>query len=665
MAAFDACGEGEYETVQVESRFKQNHMTDLHHIRQILGNHDNNDKISSQIVSCLQNDEISLQTLIEFDDVSLRQMIDSWNIDTYPKKPFLIRGLLIKGIKNLCNSKTDQNHTETIVTENEIKMMKSMADYKHHISSLMTKIENNSHMNDNIKKTYKEAVDKEVNYLVSLLQRRKVKLTSKIDKLFEAQSEKLAKNMLHLQEIEAQIDNTKNIYDKNMSKFKYDKASDIDINNCRSEINCQMIGNTLKECKEIENNKMEAIGMDFDESVECKVEFDNKMIDDIEKLIGNLGIVELKHGKFNNQPANNPNPIASNQKNNNSEADTKHDEDADTGVDHDRDDIPGVEETTIIDKVVVLESNKIHKYKNLKVSANGVLTVPNWDERSNTGGILRLQCESLVLESNSEINLDGKGYKGGKKGSYQGYSYNSITINDPSLKNGCKDQNGASRVNSNYSHGGGGGGDSTSGLWTGAGGGGGYGSNGKNGGGIGGGKGGLSYGDLKLANIYLGSGGGASFDYRGTNGGGAVIIVCQKSIIIEENAKISVNGENVTDARNKWSGCGSGGSIYLKSPKIINNGLISAVGGKNKPSGSNYQRKDIRSGSGGNGRIRIDCSKENLRFVEYNIDDKNGAPTRQSSTRSIFSNVFRMGQKNNDNVCTGVIQPGIGYLHFL
>ena len=152
------------------------------------------------------------------------------------------------------------------------------------------------------------------------------------------------------------------------------------------------------------------------------------------------------------------------------------------------------------------------------------------------------------------------------------------------------------------------------------GGGGGYGTVGEPGGDINyGGHGGEMYGNEQLTTVYLGSGGGACGVAYGSNGGGAIVIKCETEIIIDKNALIVCDGQSIgTDASHNCSGCGSGGSICLKALKIVNKGVISAIGGKNKNGKKN-------EGSGGMGRIRIDCDKKNKRFLSLrNITPKVG-----------------------------------------
>ena len=126
-----------------------------------------------------------------------------------------------------------------------------------------------------------------------------------------------------------------------------------------------------------------------------------------------------------------------------------------------------------------------------------------------------------------------------------------------------------------------------------------------------------TFGDATLKEIYLGSGGGGYYCHNilskdvsvnGTNGGGVIIIKCKHKIVIENNAFITANGENNTQSEK--AGCGSGGSIYLKAPTIVNNGTISALGGVNKRGTRN------KHGAGGDGRIRIDCNQHSCDLLK-------------------------------------------------
>ena len=207
----------------------------------------------------------------------------------------------------------------------------------------------------------------------------------------------------------------------------------------------------------------------------------------------------------------------------------------------------------IIDKNTILESDIVHKYDILTINQGCELTTNPWNEPTNKGGKLILECTQLILNSNSKINLNNKGYFGGRHPECQGYSY-------------CGQSK--KSIEPNYDGGGG------------KRGGGGYGTKGNYN--IYTAKGGLTYGNKELTTVYLGSGGGAgdgNWYMNGTNGGGAIIIKCLINILMGNNSYIQANGGD--NLHPKYvTGCGSGGSIYLSSPKITNNGYIQAIGGE-------------------------------------------------------------------------------------
>ena len=70
-------------------------------IQKILSQHDPNGDIAAKIVRCLAKDTLTLEELSGFDDKSLNQTIDSWNIKSFHRKPYIIHGLLTNGIKKL------------------------------------------------------------------------------------------------------------------------------------------------------------------------------------------------------------------------------------------------------------------------------------------------------------------------------------------------------------------------------------------------------------------------------------------------------------------------------------------------------------------------------------------------------------------------------------
>ena len=158
-----------------------------------------------------------------------------------------------------------------------------------------------------------------------------------------------------------------------------------------------------------------------------------------------------------------------------------------------------------------MESDKTHKYDSIIIESFGILTTTEWN--GNNGGILTLKTHSIIIKSNGQINVNGKGYKGGKA---KDAEYDGIAYQGESYKN-------ASTMNTDTNYGGGGGSICSQSYGVTGGGGGGYGTNGNdeepnrypnNGGNNPGGKGGVIYGDPKLTNLYLGSGGGSGHPYN-------------------------------------------------------------------------------------------------------------------------------------------------------
>jgi len=132
-----------------------------------------------------------------------------------------------------------------------------------------------------------------------------------------------------------------------------------------------------------------------------------------------------------------------------------------------------------------------------------------------------------------------------------------------------------------------------------------------------GGRGGNAYGDPKLSELHLGSGGGSGFAYSGGGmaaiggrGGGALHILAPQ-IRITSTGSILCDGEPGATSYTTYgagAGGGSGGSIFLQATKLINEGKISAMGGKKGLKGTTSVYTGIcgDGGDGGEGRIRLD-----------------------------------------------------------
>src|SRR3989344_3683645 len=200
----------------------------------------------------------------------------------------------------------------------------------------------------------------------------------------------------------------------------------------------------------------------------------------------------------------------------------------------------------------------------IHVNNNAILTVNNSAYNNNT---IKLEANSVTIDSGSSINASGKGFYGGTGSNGNGPGAGSVGIG--STKGG---------------------------------GGGGHGSIGGAGGTTGVLLGGNTYGSITTP-INLGSGGGTSYDgaYGGA-GGGAIIL--NVSGTLKNNGNIIADGViGKTCTIDNGGGGGSGGSIWIFANAIQGNGNISAKGGDGKGCGSH------NGASGGGGRISYSCNE--------------------------------------------------------
>jgi hypothetical protein len=251
------------------------------------------------------------------------------------------------------------------------------------------------------------------------------------------------------------------------------------------------------------------------------------------------------------------------------------------------------------------------------VTVNGTLTAPNFN--GTDGGSILIRARGVVtIGAAGRIDVNGKGYRGGRAEYAQLTSLNQGTAGQPGESYLGWYREGGETSSSNVG-GGGGGGLYDSGNYGCAGGGGGYGTAGTT-------KncpaatsfqatGGAVYGDAALSVLHLGSGGGGGGgdeDHTGRsghggNGGGAIRIEAQA---IVNNGTITANGANGTNAtvaNNGGGGGGSGGSILLRAvAPIATLGTVTATGGAG---GTENGGAGISGGgAGGVGRIRIETS---------------------------------------------------------
>lgn len=263
-------------------------------------------------------------------------------------------------------------------------------------------------------------------------------------------------------------------------------------------------------------------------------------------------------------------------------------------------------ERLIVTDIKELESKEtFYEYSSVIVKSGGILTIPQ-----ESIGVLFLKIQgTLLIEPGGELNLVGKGYRGGN-GSFQ---------TDTVSEDGISGDEGL----------GGKGGIASARYGTIGGGGGGYMTDGKNAkpntqGGqcTFGGYGGKALQIIPSDNIesYLrvgtGGGGGSGInDCGGTggNGGGMLIIEAYE---IRNLGTITVNGGNGQegDCGNNYisgGGGGSGGSIKLEANSIINHGSITASGGEGGIAtyDDNSPLNNCSSGGdGGDGLIILKCT---------------------------------------------------------
>lgn len=255
-----------------------------------------------------------------------------------------------------------------------------------------------------------------------------------------------------------------------------------------------------------------------------------------------------------------------------------------------------------------LQIIKVPVYTNATIT--NTLTAQAWN--GTTGGVLVFESTNLTF--NSDINVDGLGFRGGafSSGGFCCSSNNFVSGTANGGRKGesiaaytagadcSKGKNASGGGGSNCGNGGGGGGAN--------GGSGGLGGNQYSGCGAGDqGVGGINLTYASPAVIYLGGGGGGGFRDNGqtctagANGGGIVFIISNQ---ITGNARIiSARGASVTiNAVDEGSGGGGGGgSTFISCPTYIGNLTINAHGGNG---GSNFNSifpSDCHGPGGGGG----------------------------------------------------------------
>ena len=528
---------------QKQNRSKTSQLSKIHQMIQI---HDDNHKISQQINQCMIDDALTLDILSHFDEKSLIETIDSWKIDTFGKKMSIIRGLLVSGIrKTTQNNNNNNTNVQPVLSEKEMKTFEKLTQYENEIMNKIKTFESESKINEQNKDDaftkYKNKIDNVFDDIISTLMKRKQILLNRLKKIFDKRAQEETDYITSLRSLQKEILKIKQDYNKNLQQYNSVNMNDI---SKRSQINSDMIGTFFNDNNYDNEHQLEKCDYDY------HVTFDSKKITEIKSISYMIGFV----GSM-------------------------------------------IEQEVIINSSKQFTGNVVHKFDILKIiGVFGRVTVKGWDNKTNADGNLLFHCRKLILENGASIKVDGKGYKAGDKKHPQGYS-----IGNNSLKYKINSNELLNKANI------GGGGMSCGGFQDEHGGGGGYGSAGQRGV-RGKAQGGNIYGDarkfqLNGNNVHLGSGGGCGGDvlnwYFGGNGGGAIVIECDDAIIIGKGCTISANGDRGHDYR---GGCGSGGSIYLHAPIIINDGTVTAIGGS-------WLWGMGSGGPGGIGRIRVDCNK--------------------------------------------------------
>ena len=236
---------------------------------------------------------------------------------------------------------------------------------------------------------------------------------------------------------------------------------------------------------------------------------------------------------------------------------------------------------------VTLTVNGTHLFDNLTIRNNAVVVHSPTDQTSVYAVNLTI-INNLDIEPGGSINVDGRGYLGGRQGSntaITGYTSGNV-ITDGSL--------GAA----GGSHGGAGG----------------YGY---------GGTIGSTYGDPANPDEPGAGGGAASTLYKGGNGGGLILLQVSGTLTVD--GRISADG--VSPAAFLGGG-GAGGAILIDTGTLAGNGDISANGGD----GGIYTT--FSAGGGGGGRIAIYYSTDNYtgNVHAYGSNGQNGGETGGAGT---------------------------------
>ncbi|MCF8223525.1 MAG: gliding motility-associated C-terminal domain-containing protein [Bacteroidales bacterium] len=272
---------------------------------------------------------------------------------------------------------------------------------------------------------------------------------------------------------------------------------------------------------------------------------------------------------------------------------------------------------------------RVPSYENAAVKNPG-LTCEPWDSISGTGGVLAVIVNSKLVLDNGDIDVTGKGFKGGAVSVMDGAPLGTdiYYYDESSTVAGRKGEGMASHTNLTVDkliippyakgraplHIGGGG---ATGAFSGAGGGGSFGQGGKGGnqdGAFVSGSGGINVDAPSFSDRVIMGGGGGGSGYRdaGTGSGGAAgggMVFVLADVLVGNGNSVIANGDTVTTVASGEGGAGGGGgagSIVLSVKTFVDSCSVKleAKGGTGGHSTELYGA----GGGGGGGLVWISSS---------------------------------------------------------
>ena len=289
---------------------------DLAEIRQILSHHDPQGKVSKHIVKCLIKDGLTLSVLCNFDDLSLQETIDSWNIQSCHKKPHIIRGLLISSIKNMkhvdipsgnnrncniiCNHGLDSK--KIVLTEKEANRCEQLAHQEKMVRDKLESFENDSKtretVRDELYNEYGTKINSSFDNLINKINLRRNELLNQLKCLFDDKDKQYNDYSNTLKQFLLDIDKCRIEYEKNLSSMNSDIYYDIQQ---RSEKNCKLIEQLLQRIENFDVNindqtKNSNEAKDGKKGYECNIAFDN---DKMNGFVSDFGSISRKSVDIN------------------------------------------------------------------------------------------------------------------------------------------------------------------------------------------------------------------------------------------------------------------------------------------------------------------------------------------------------------------------------